>query len=281
MTAFVHHFAFEFKTGLRNSTLLLMNYLFPMIFYAMMGLVMTEINPMFADTMIPAMVIFATLASTTLGLPGPLVESREAGIFRSFKINGVPAASILLIPAITTVFHVLIVAITTVFHVLIVATIIVVTGGPLFDGAVPTRWGAFAGVTLLTALCCAGFGALIGVVAEGSRGTVLLSQLIFLPSMLLGGLMMPLDFMPESVRPISFLLPATHSMEAFLGLAYGQETVIDPLVAVIVLLSSGLLAFGLAIYLFNWDSRNSARRGHPLMGLLAVVPYVIAAVTLI
>ncbi len=270
MTAFIHHFTFEFKTGLRNSTLLLMNYLFPMIFYVMMGLVMTEINPMFADTMIPAMVIFATLASTTLGLPGPLVESREAGIFRSFKVNGVPAASILLIPAITTVFH-----------VLIVSVIIAATGGPLFDGAVPTRWGAFAGVTLLTAFCCAGLGALIGVVAESSRGTVLLSQLIFLPSMLLGGLMMPLDFIPESVQPISFLLPATHSMEAFLGLAYGQATIIDPRVAVTVLLSSGLLAFGLAIYLFNWDSRNSARRGHPLMALLAVVPYVIAAVTLI
>ena len=70
-------------------------------------------------------------------------------------------------------------------------------------------------------------------------------------------------------------------MQAFLGLAYGQETLIDPRVAVIVFLSSGLLAFGLAIYLFNWDSRNRARRGHPLMALLALVPYVIAAVALI
>ena len=31
----------------------------------------------------------------------------------------------------------------------------------------------------------------------------------------------------------------------------------------------GILAFGLAIYLFNWDSRNAARRGHPLLALLA------------
>jgi ABC-2 type transport system permease protein len=99
--------------------------------------------------------------------------------------------------------------------------------------------------------------------------------------MLLGGLMIPLDSLPESVRPISSLLPATHAMQAFLGLAYGQETIIDPFVAVAVLLSSGILAFGLAIYLFNWDSRNRARRGHPLMALLAVVPYVIAAVALI
>jgi hypothetical protein len=29
MTAYLNHFAFEFKSGLRNQTQLLMNYLFP------------------------------------------------------------------------------------------------------------------------------------------------------------------------------------------------------------------------------------------------------------
>jgi len=269
MTAFLNHFAFEFKTGLRNSTLLLMNYLFPLAFYAMMGLVMTQINPMFKDTMVPAMVVFATLASTLLGLPGPLVESREAGIFRSFKINGVPAASILLMPALTTVFH-----------VLIVCAIIAVTGAPFFDGIAPTHWGYFALMTLLTAFACAGFGALIGVVAGDARATVLISQAVFLPSMLIGGVMLPLDLLPASIQPLSALLPSTHSMQAFLALAYGQETLISPALAVSVLLASGAAAFGLAVYLFNWDSNNKTRKGHPLMALLALLPYVVAAIVL-
>ncbi len=88
MKALANHFAFEFKTGLRDSNQLLMNYLFPLAFYALMGLVMTKINPLFAETMVPALVIFAALASTLLGLPGPLVELREAGIYRSYRING-------------------------------------------------------------------------------------------------------------------------------------------------------------------------------------------------
>lgn len=62
----------------------------------MMGLVMTAINPLFAESMVPAMVIFALLASTILGLPNPLVEARDAGIYRSDKINGVPAPSMLI-----------------------------------------------------------------------------------------------------------------------------------------------------------------------------------------
>jgi ABC-2 type transport system permease protein len=263
MTAFTNHFLFEFKTGLRNSTSLLMNYLFPLAFYAMMGLVMTEINPGFKESMIPAMVIFVGMVSTLLGMPGPLVESREAGIYRSFKINGVPALSILAIPTLSTVFH-----------ALIASALIAVTAAPFFDALPPVRWDLFALLTLLTAFVFGGLGALIGVVANSARSTVLWSQLIFLPSMLLGGLMMPLSILPDTVLPFSSLLPSAHAMQAFMGLAYGQETVFDPLVSVLVLLTSGLLAFGLAIYLFNWDSRNSARRGHPLLALLVLVPYI-------
>lgn len=264
MTAFLNHFSFEFKTGLRNSTLLLMNYLFPLAFYAMMGLVMTQINPTFTATLIPSMVLFAIMASTLLGLPGPLVESREAGIFRSFKINGVPAISILSIPALTTIFH-----------ALIVSTLVALTGAPLFDGLAPQNWAAFALLTGLSALTLGAMGALIGVVAQGSRSTVLWSQLIFLPSMLLGGLMMPLDILPESVQTFSRLLPTTYAMQAMLGWAYSQETLIDPALATGVLAAAAVLAFGLAIYLFDWDSRNNARRGHPLMALLVLVPFII------
>lgn len=270
MTALVHHFTFEFKTGLRNTTLLLMNYMFPLGFYAMMGLVMTQINPPFAETMIPAMVIFATLSSALLGLPGPLVEAREAGIFRSYKVNGVPALAILLMPALTTVFH-----------VLIVAAIIALTGAPLFGGATPTRWIPFTLITLLMALSSAGLGALIGVIANDSRAVVLLSQAVYLPSMLLGGLMVPLDILPASVQPFSLLLPASHAMQAYLGFAYGQTTLMAPIISVLALALSGLLAFGLAIFLFAWDRHNSTRRGSRWLALLALVPYIVTAVALI
>ncbi|MCX6033103.1 MAG: ABC transporter permease [Chloroflexi bacterium] len=266
MTAFANHFAFEFKTGLRNPSLFFINYLFPLGFYAMLGLIMTQVNPLFKETMLPAMVTFAVIASTLLGLPGPLVDAREAGVFRSFKINGVPAFSILAAPVITTLFH-----------GLIAATIVAVTAGPLFGGATPLHWGAVAWITVLTAFTFASLGALIGVVAANSRATLLLSQAIFLPSMLLGGMMIPLSVLPASVQPFAGLLPTSHAMQAFVGFAYGQPTVFNPTTSALVLLAGGVLAFGLAIYLFNWDSRNQARRGHPLMGLLALVPFVVGA----
>jgi ABC-2 type transport system permease protein len=270
MSAFTNHFVFEFKTGLRNPTLMLMFYLFPLAFYAMVGLIMTQINPGFTETLIPAMVVFVVMVATILGMPGPLVEAREAGIYRSFKINGVPALSILAIPALTTIFH-----------TLIVSVVISLTAGPLFQGAAPVHWGTLALLAALAAFSMAAIGSLIGVVASGARSTVLWAQMIFLPSMMLGGLMVPLELLPESILPFASILPSTHAMQAIMGLSYQQHSLIPSWLAVGTLAAGGVLAFGMALYLFNWDSRNQTRRGHPAVAMVAFAPYLAAAVYLL
>jgi len=262
MTAFANHFGFEFRTGIRNRSLLLLNYLFPLAFYLMMGFVMTALNPMFQEVLLPAMVIFAILTATILGLPDPLVQARDSGIFRSYNINGVPKLNILAIPALTTSLHLVIVTI-----------IICVTAPLLFDAPAPVNWLNFAIVFLATLFACAGLGVLIGVISPNSRATVLLSQLIFLPSMLIGGLMIPYSMLPRAAQIAAQLLPTTHAMNAFNGLAMGTEPAFSPWGSVIILLAGGLTAFVLAYFLFRWDSQHSRRRLPVAAALLALAPY--------
>jgi ABC-2 type transport system permease protein len=264
MNAFLHHFSFEFRTGIRNRQLLFMNYLFPLGVYILIGLIMVQINPLFADTAISSMGVFAITAVGLLGIPDPLVTAREAGIFRSYKINGVPSISILTIPGLTTSLH-----------LLVVIAIIVFTAPLLMDAPLPVDWLGFALALLATLFALVGLGLLIGVVSASTRMTVLWSQLIFLPSMLIGGIMMPYDFLPETVQRISLILPPSHAMIAFQGLAQGAETGINPTASLIILFVGGILAFGLAILLFNWDPHNKTSKGHPLMALFAILPYVV------
>ena len=209
------------------------------------------------------------MASCVLGLPNPLVESREKGIFRSFKINGVPSTSILAIPSLTAVFH-----------ALICSAIIAFTATPFFDAVPPQNWPMFILLTLLSALAFGGLGALIGVVSSSARAVVLWSQLIFLPSMLLGGLMMPLSILPPSVQRVAAILPSSHAMQAMEGLAYGREVLYDPFISVTILAAGTILSFALAIFLFSWDDTNNTRRGHPALALLAILPYLAAAIFL-
>ncbi|HSM72632.1 MAG TPA: ABC transporter permease [Anaerolineales bacterium] len=264
MNAFLHHFSFEFRTGIRNKQLLLMNYLFPLGFYLMMGLIMPGINPPFLDNLIPAMVVFAILAATLLGIPDPLVNARENGIFRSYKINGIPSLSILIIPALTTTLH-----------LVIVVALITFTAPLFFHAPLPIDWFAYILVFLTMTFACTGLSVLIGVVSPSSRMTVLWSQVIFLPSMMLGGLMVPFSLLPATAGRFAQLLPATLAMNALDSLVMGNTGAFSPWGSVIIMCVSGFLAFGLALYLFSWDSRNTTRRGHPLLALLVLLPYIL------
>ncbi|MFN2273403.1 MAG: ABC transporter permease [Anaerolineales bacterium] len=264
MTAFLNHFSFEFRTGIRNRQLLFLNYMFPIIFYLMMGFIMLGINPMFSNTMVPAMVVFAVLAACLMGIPEFIVRGREAGIFRSYKINGIPASSILIVPSLTTGLHMLIVTI-----------LITASAKPLFDVPLPINWLNFALVFLALTISIVGISMLIGVISPSTNFQVILSQLIFIPSVLLGGMMIPFSMLPDAAGMIARLMPATQAMNAFNGLAMGYPADFNPWFSVIALLVSGLIGFGLAIYMFNWDSKNTEPRGHILLGLLVLVPFVV------
>lgn len=269
MNAFFHHLLFELRAGFRNRTLLLMFYLFPLSFYLMIGFIMPQINPFFGDVLIPAMVVFSVLVATLLGLPDPLINARVVGIFRSFKIWGVPSPSILIIPALTTGLH-----------LVLMSSFIIVTAPVLFGAPLPAHWPSFFLVFTALTIACSGLGILISVISDSTRTQVLLSQLIFLPSMLLGGLMFPYRMLPEPAAKFGQLLPATHAMNAFLGLSMGREADFLPVGSLFVLLSGGLLAFLLGIYLFTWDAQNLTRRGNPLLAIFGLVPYLAGLILL-
>lgn len=270
MKAFASHFGYELSLGVRNRTLLIMNYLMPLGFFALMGVMMADINPDYGLQMVPAMVVFAALTSTIMGLPGPMVEAKEGEILRSYRINGVPVGSLLAIPAISTALH-----------ITLAAAIVTATAPLFFDAPLPTEWPAFFLVFFVFLFAVSGVGTLIGVIAANSRVTVLWQQLAYLPSMMLGGLMMPGDILPEVLVRVGHLLPASWAMQSFLGLAYGRETLYEPLWGVGVLLVGGIAAYALAAWLFAWDSKNSGRRGHPALALLALLPYLLGALILV
>jgi ABC-2 type transport system permease protein len=161
-----------------------------------------------------------------------------------------------------------------------VSLIILVTAPLLFDAPLPDNMLGFALVFLALAFTSSGLSLLIGVISPDSRAAMLLSQLIFIPSMLIGGMMIPYDALAEGVNKVAQLLPTTHAMNAFNGLAMGETADFSSGGSIAILLVSGVLAFTLALYLFSWDRQNSTRRGHPALAALVLVPFIVGIILL-
>lgn len=226
-----------------------------------MGTLMVEINPYLQDLRIPAMVVFSILSGALFSLPIPLVEAREAGIIRSFFVNGVPIRSVIAIPSLTFVVH-----------VSIVSAIIIVSAPLLFSAPMPINWLAFLLVMLASIFTLSGLGILIGIASKNTRTTVLWSQLIFLPSMMLSGMMVPLDVIPQHLTIISRALPTS---------LFGSSVWWSKLcwvASLVVLLLGGIRAFVLARFLYCWDDKN--RQHTTLFALLAALPYLVESLLL-
>lgn len=267
MRAFINHFAFEFKYILRDKTLFFMSYLFPLLFYVMMGLVMTSINPEFNKTLIPAMIVFTALVSTLLGMPAPVVQGRESGIFRSYKINGIPKLAVLLMPAVTNLFHMIIVSI-----------VIVITAPLLFKGVMPEDVGMLILGFLALSIACTGTGILIATISPNNRAAIILAQMIFVPSMILGGIMMPASMLPENMGRLSRIFPSAYAMDIFNGTLAGGKQQYDSVLSLLILTVAGLLSFIISWYLFKWDS--SEKKKIVFFAVLALLPYIIGIVVL-
>ena len=268
MKAFAHHLAYDFKTGIRDRSKLLMYYLFPLVFFVLVGGLMASLNPGFKQTMLPAMALFAYMCASLLSVPMLLVTAREAGVFRSYRINGVPAASIVSIPVISTAVH-----------MALVSVIICLAGARFYGGVAPSHLGGFIAAAALSFAAFAGIGTLIGVAATNNTAATLFCQVLYIPSIMLGGITVPLSVLPAGLQKVSLLFPATHCMRVFMGLGMPGSTG-TPWGSIAVLGAAALISFVLAAALFSWDSRATAPSRKAWAGLLAAVPFVIAALTL-
>lgn len=269
MKAFMLHFAMEFRATLRNRNLLVMNYLLPFGFFLLVGGMMVQINPFFGDQMIPAMVILTVLSGVIMGLPTNLIEAREAGILRSFRVNGLASSSIIAISALANALH-----------VCLVSLIITIVAPVLFKVPLPVNWPMYALVFLLILIASSGLATLIGVIARNGQMAILWQQLLFIPSMILSGLMVPMNLIPGWFQRIGLMLPATYAMEAFQGLAYNRKTLWQPQYGMLLLLIGGITAFVVAARLFSWDNKNDTHH-RSILAALAVAPYLIGALLLI
>ena len=258
MKAFGVHFAYEFRAGLRDRSQLFMNYLFPLLVFLLMASLMSGVNPAFKERMIPAMSIFAMMSGGLLSLSGALITQREAGIFRSYGINGVPARNILLAPATATIAH-----------MAIVSVLIAAMGALVFHAPLPAAFGVYALGWLAAALATVAFGLAIGTVMPDPRAGMLASQLVFLPSMMLGGLMFPAEALPRGLGAVSRLLPAHWAIDAMTSGSIASAGV--PL-ALAILLATAILGFAISLGLFEWHSTPLRKTGPKFAALGILAP---------
>ena len=245
MRAFIKYLWIQFKMYLRNKGTLLTYYFTPLLFFFVMGAVFSSTSPMMKSTLAAAMTIFSVLMGSLMGAPLPLVNMRESGTMRAFKVAGIPSWATLTVTAVSAFLH------------LFIVSLIIYAVSPIaFHSDLPAAPGLYFAVLAVFLFTSVGVGMLIGVCAPGQSYATMLSMIVFLPSLLLSGIMFPTSMLPQMLAKGGRIFPATYALQAFRGYAYRMNTEISPVISLCTVAGIGLLMFFLASWRLNQIGRS-------------------------
>ena len=202
MKSFLFTLGLKTKLDIRSSEIFITYYGVPLIFFFVMGAVFTSTMPEAKETLIATMTIFTVTMGAFIGTPSGIIEYIGKDLRKTFRSVGIPLQTILS----TTV-------ISGFINLSIVATIIYFTAPMFYNAVQPENLFLFLpGVALFT-LATLLLGLLIGLYGKSSSKVTMLSQAVFLPSMMLSGIMFPSEMLPRPLEIAGLLLPATHGMK--------------------------------------------------------------------
>jgi ABC-2 type transport system permease protein len=138
-----------------------------------------------------------------LGAPLPLVELYGSEIKKAYKVGGIP----IWIPAVNNF-------ISATFHLLIVSIIIFIVAPIAFSAKIPSNLLVYFVSLLLFIMTSLAIGTLMGLLVKSTSKLTMLSQAIFLPSLMLSGIMFPASMLPKIVEDIGKAFPATQGYMA-------------------------------------------------------------------
>lgn len=202
MKAFLYSVGLQWKFDLRNKGILITYYIVPLVFFGFMGSIFSSINPQAKDTIIQSMSIFAITMGAIIGSPTPLVALYGSEIKKAYKASNIPLS----MPAISNFISAFI-------NLFIVSLIIFFVAPIAFDSPLPPNIPLYFSVLIIFILVSISVGTLLGLLVKNTSKITMISQLIFLPSLMLSGIMFPTSLLPKAFENVGKIFPATHSMK--------------------------------------------------------------------
>lgn len=197
MSAFIYGVVLQWKLDIRSKALLITCYIMPLSFFALMGGIFTSINPEMKNTLIQSMTVFGVAMGALAGFPPSISETYGSDVKKAYKANGVPVSIGLL-----SMF------ISTFVHLMMMSIILFLLAPRTFDAVMPSNIPLyFISLTIYIAVSMS-IGCVLGLAFKKQSTLTMMSQIIFLPSIMLSGIMFPIAMLPKAFELVGNIFPA-------------------------------------------------------------------------
>ena len=212
MTGFLYSLTLQWKLDIRSKSLLVTYYIVPLIFFLLMGGIFTSVMPEMGSTLIQSMIVMSVSMGAFLGLPASLIETYGSDIKKIYKANGVPI-HLGLVTMVLSAF----------LHLMITCMVILLLAPILFKANLPSRFPLFFLALAIYIFVSLSIGSILGLTVKNQAKLTMIAQLIFLPSIMLSGIMFPITLLPDFLQAIGRLSPASWGFRLMVDYGFGLE----------------------------------------------------------
>ena len=212
MSGFLYGVALQWKLDIRSKSLLVTCYIIPLIFFFFMGGIFTSVMPGIRNTLIQSMIVMGVSMGAFIGLPPSLIETYGGGIKKVYKANGVPVYLGLI-----TMF------LSTFVHLMIICVVIVLLAPVLFEATLPAQLPVFFFALAIYIIVSLSIGSILGLIIKNQAKLTMIAQLVFLPSIMLSGIMFPIDLLPSFLEMTGRIFPASWGYRLMLDNGFRLE----------------------------------------------------------
>ena len=212
MNGFLYSLTLQWKLDIRSKSLLVTYYIVPLIFFLLMGGIFTSVMPEMGSTLIQSMIVMSVSMGAFLGLPPSLIETYGSDIKKIYKANGVPIH----LGLVTMFFSAFV-------HLMITCMVILLLAPILFKANLPSQFPLFFLALAIYIFVSLSIGSILGLTVNNQAKLTMIAQLIFLPSIMLSGIMFPITLLPDFLQAIGRLFPAFWGFRLMLDHGFGLE----------------------------------------------------------
>ena len=197
MSGFLYGLVLQWKLDIRSKSLLVTCYVVPLIFFLLMGGIFSSVMPEIKSTLAQSMIVMSVSMGAFMGLPPTLIETYGGDVKKVYKANGVPLAL-----GLATMF------LSAFVHLMIVSVIILLLTPVLFAGGLPMHVPSFFLALVIYTMVSLSIGSVLGLTVKNQAKLTVIAQLVFLPSIMLSGIMFPASLLPDALAMAGRAFPA-------------------------------------------------------------------------
>jgi len=268
MKTYLSLIAIDLKLAARLRAVIFFNYLFPLIFFFIFGMIFrARRDPGMAAYVLTMSVSLGVLGNGLFGAGIRALQEREMNILRRYKVTPITPVPLLVASMVTGLFVFL------PYMVLVICLAHFIYHMPW-----PAHLPSLLIFISIGLIAFRAIGLVIASVANTMQEGTILVQLCYFPMLFLSGATVPPTIFPQFLQIVSNFIPATYLVSGMQGILLKGEGLFHDRMWVIALVVTAAVGLAVGTKLFRWEKEEKIRGSAKLWVVVALVPFLLLGI---